>query len=190
MIEMGVIHGRFQVLHLKHMEYLLAAKMRCRTLYVGITHPDISAYPATSPLDKHGRTKADNPLTYIERYEMIHDALLDFGVKREEFEIIPFPVSNPELLLQYAPADAVYYMSICSAWDEEKYQILCSLGLNVEVLWRRTEEEKGITGSELRGLIAREKEWKKYVPRTVAGYLEENGIDQRIRQLYYTYGGR
>ena len=121
---------------------------------------------------------------------MIHDALLDFGVKREEFEIIPFPVSNPELLLQYAPADAVYYMSICSAWDEEKYQILCSLGLNVEVLWRRTEEEKGITGSELRGLIAREKEWKKYVPRTVAEYLEENGIDQRIRQLYYTYGGR
>ena len=147
MIEMGVIHGRFQVLHLKHMEYLLAAKMRCRTLYVGITHPDISAYPATSPLDEHGRTKADNPLTYIERYEMIHDALLDFGVKREEFEIIPFPVSNPELLLQYAPADAVYYMSICSAWDEEKYQILCSLGLNVEVLWRRTEEEKGNTGS-------------------------------------------
>ena len=73
---------------------------------------------------------------------------------------------------------------------EEKYQILCSLGLNVEVLWRRTEEEKGITGSELRGLIAREKEWKKYVPRTVAEYLEENGIDQRIRQLYYTYGGR
>ena len=42
----------------------------------------------------------------------------------------------------------------------------------------------------MRGLIAREKKKKKYVPRTVAEYLEENGIDQRIRQLYYTYGGR
>ena len=40
MVETGVIHGRFQVLHLKHMEYLLAAKMRCQTLYIGITHPD------------------------------------------------------------------------------------------------------------------------------------------------------
>ena len=29
MIETGVINGRFQVLHLKHMEYILAAKMRC-----------------------------------------------------------------------------------------------------------------------------------------------------------------
>ena len=120
MTETGVIHGRFQVLHLKHMEYFLAAKMRCRTLYVGITHPDISAYPATSPLDEHGITKTDNPLTYIERYEMIRDALLDFGVKREEFEIIPFPISSPEVLLQYTPADAVYYMSICSSWEEEK----------------------------------------------------------------------
>ena len=40
MIETGVIHGRFQVLHLKHMEYILAAKMRCRKLYIGITNPD------------------------------------------------------------------------------------------------------------------------------------------------------
>ena len=28
MIETGVVNGRFQVLHLKHMEYILAAKMR------------------------------------------------------------------------------------------------------------------------------------------------------------------
>ena len=46
----GVVHGRFQVLHLKQMEYILAAKMRCQTLYIGITHPDIAAYPATSCL--------------------------------------------------------------------------------------------------------------------------------------------
>lgn len=190
MTETGVIHGRFQVLHLKHMEYLLAAKMRCRTLYVGITHPDISAYPATSPLDEHGTTKTDNPLTYIERYEMIRDALLDFGVKREEFEIIPFPISSPDVLLQYTPADAAYYMSICSPWDEEKYQLLRSLDLNVEVLWRRTGEEKGITGTELRGMIARGEDWQQYTPKTAAEYLERNSIDQRIRQLYYTYGGK
>ena len=116
MTETGVVHGRFQVLHLKHMEYFLAAKMRCRVMYVGITHPDIGAYPATSPLDLHGTAKADNPLTYIERYEMIRDALLDFGVKRDEFEIIPFPVSRPQKLPEYVPADAVHYMSLCGEW--------------------------------------------------------------------------
>ena len=61
----GVVHGRFQVLHLKQMEYILAAKMRCQTLYIGITHPDISSYPAISALDEHGTTRLDNPLTYI-----------------------------------------------------------------------------------------------------------------------------
>ena len=42
MVEKGVVNARFQVLHLKHMEYLLAAKMRCQKLYIGITNPDPS----------------------------------------------------------------------------------------------------------------------------------------------------
>lgn len=183
----GVVHGRFQVLHLKHMEYILAAKMRCQTLYIGITHPDISAYPATSALDEHGVTRLDNPLTYIERYEMIRNAMLEFGVAKEEFEIIPFPVSCPDVLSQYAPPGAVNYMSICSAWDEERYHLLEALRMNVEVLWRREREEKGITGKEVRGMIARDEEWRQYVPKSVAEYLTGNGIDQRIRHLYYTY---
>lgn len=190
MTQTGVIHGRFQVLQLRHMEYLLAAKMRCAKLYVGITHPDISAYPATSPLDEHGITRTDNPLTYIERYEMIRDALLDFGVRREEFEIMPFPISNPDILLQYTPSDAVYYMNIYTPWDEEKYQILLSLNLNVEILRRRTDGDKGITGTELRGMIARGEDWQQYMPKTAAEYLQKNGIDLRIRHLYYTYGGK
>ena len=184
MIEMGVIHGRFQVLHLKHMEYLLAAKMRCRLLYVGITHPDIFACPAASPLDVHGTLVRDNPLAYIERYEMIRDSLLEFGVKREEFEIIPFPVDRPDVLAQYAPADAVYYMSICGEWDREKEKILSSLGLKTEILWERNAEEKGITGTELRALIAGDGSWRQYMPKAAAEYLTEHGLDERIKNLF------
>lgn len=185
MVERGVIHGRFQVLHLKHMEYLLAAKMRCKTLYIGITHPDIVSYPATSPQDIHGTIQRDNPLTYIERYEMIKNALLEFGVKREEFEIIPFPISRPEILMQYTPEDAVYYMSICGEWDRQKCEILKERGLNVEILWERHGEERGITGTELREMIAENRDWKQYVPKAAAEYMESHGIDERIRELYY-----
>lgn len=185
MVETGVIHGRFQILHLKHMEYLLAAKMRCKKLYIGITHSDIFSFAATSDLDIHGITKRDNPLTYFERFEIIKGALEDFGVRREEFEIIPFPVSHPELILQYSPKDAVYYMSICSAWDEERYEMLQKLGLETEVLWRKEPEEKGITGSEVRRLIAEEKEWQQYVPKTVSEYISKHEIEKRIRSLNY-----
>lgn len=184
MTERGVVHGRFQGLHLKHMEYLLAAKMRCRLLYVGITHPDIFACPDASPLDVHGTLVRDNPLAYIERYEMIRDSLLEFGVKREEFEIIPFPVDRPDVLAQYAPADAVYYMSICGEWDREKEKILSSLGLKTEILWERDAEEKGITGTELRALIAGDGSWRQYMPKAAAEYLTEHGLDERIKNLF------
>ena len=184
MTERGVVHGRFQGLHLKHMEYLLAAKMRCRLLYVGITHPDIFVCPAASPLDVHGTLVRDNPLAYIERYEMIRDSLLEFGVKREEFEIIPFPVDRPDVLAQYAPADAVYYMSICGEWDREKEKILSSLGLKTEILWERDAEEKGITGTELRALIAGDGSWRQYMPKAAAEYLTEHGLDERIKNLF------
>ena len=184
MTERGVVHGRFQGLHLKHMEYLLAAKMRCRLLYVGITHPDIFACPAASPLDVHGTLVRDNPLAYIERYEMIRDSLLEFGVKRDEFQIIPFPVDRPDVLAQYAPADAVYYMSICGEWDREKEKVLSSLGLKTEILWERDPEEKGITGTELRALIAGDGSWRQYMPKAAAEYLTEHGLDERIKNLF------
>lgn len=187
MVETGVVFGRFQVFHLKQMEYVLAAKMRCKKLYIGITHSDIVSFAATSPLDQHGTTRKDNPLTYLERLEMIQGALLAFGVKRKEFEIIPFPISQPDLILQYAPKDATYYMSICSEWDEEKYRILQSIGVRVEVLWRRDREESGITGTAIRRMIAEGGDWQQYVPKTVGEYITGHGIDQRIRQMHYLY---
>lgn len=188
MVENGVIFGRFQIFHLKHMENVLAAKMRCKKLYIGITHSDIAAFAATSSLDEHGVVRRDNPMTYFERFEMIEKALLDFGVRREEFEIIPFPISQPDLILQYAPKDATYYMSICSEWDEEQYQILCRLGLTVEILWKKTPETAGITGTQIRELIAENEEWRQHVPKTVSEYIEANEIDKRIKKLNYLFG--
>lgn len=188
MIETGVIFGRYQIFHLKHMEGVLAAKMCCNKLYIGITHPDIVAYAATSPLDVNGVTKRDNPLTYFERMEMIQGALRDFGVKRKEFEIVPFPISQPDLISQYAPKDATYYMSICTPWDEEKYRILQSQGLKTEILWRRNPEEMGVTGKTIRDLIrVNNSDWQQHVPRSVAEYIIGRGLDQRIRELNYFY---
>lgn len=175
MVDIGVVHGRFQILHLKHMEYLLAAKMRCKKLIIGITNPD----------GVYGRGHRDmaNPFTYYERLEMIHDALIDFGVKREEFEIIPFPIERPEVLLNYAPKDAVYYMSIVDEYEEEKLKITEGLDLKTEVLWRKSPETKGVTGAEVRKNIADGEEWRKLVPKTVYQYVISHDIDKRIKKM-------
>ena len=79
------------------------------------------------------------------------EVLKEFHVPESEYDILPFPINCPEYLLQYVPKDAVYYMGLCDEWDEEKYKILRSLGLKVEILWRKTPEEKGVTASWVRG---------------------------------------
>ena len=184
MVEKGVVFGRFQVLHNKHMEYLLAAKMRCKKLYIGITHQDIMMFAATSHLDVNGGTKRDNPMTYLERLEMIQKAVENFGIKKEDYEIVPFPITHPELILQYAPEDATYFMSIKDEWDEQKKQFLEQLGLKVEVLMNKKPEEAGISAAEIRKLMTEEKEWRQHVPIPVYEYIQNHEIDKRIRNLY------
>ena len=136
MTETGVVNARFQIPHLKHIEYVLAAKMRCRKLYIGITNPDPSCV-RESVNDEIRSTPEANPLTYLERFEMIKASMEEFGVPRSDYEIVPFPIHRPEYITQYTPADAVYYLGICDGWDEEKLKILKGLGLETEVLWRR-----------------------------------------------------
>jgi nicotinamide-nucleotide adenylyltransferase len=182
MVKVGVVNARFQVLHLKHMEYLLAAKMRCKKLYIGITNPDPS-YIRVSVNDENRSTKAGNPLTYFERYEMIRGAMKAFGVPESEYDIIPFPINRPEYITHYVPKDATHFIGICDAWDEEKYKIMVGLGLDVEVLWRRNREESGVTGTWVRSCIALDQEWAHLVPKPVYEYLTKNELDKRIKRL-------
>ena len=182
MVETGVVHGRFQVMHLKHMEYILAAKMRCSKLYIGLTNPD-RLHTRESVNDIKRSEPSANPLSYYERYQMIRGAMREFNVPENEYDIIPFPINCPEYLLQYAPKDAVYYMGMYDEWDEEKYKILRSLGLNIDILWHKTLEEKGITGSWVRSCIATDQEWAHLVPKSVYRYLTENGLDKKIKRL-------
>ena len=182
MDKIGVVHGRFQVFHLKHMEYILAAKMRCQKLYIGISNPDM-LHAKQTKFDNNRGTKAGNPLSYRERLEMIRGALNEFGVPEAQYEIIPFPISYPEYITQYAPKDAVYFMGLYDEWDKEKYKVLKELGLKVHVLWDKDVENKGITGAFVRHLIATDQEWAQYVPKSVYAYMTEHELDKRVKRL-------
>ena len=177
----GVIHGRFQLLHLGHMEYLLAGKARCRRLIVGVSNPDatVTRFSSASP---HRSQPSSNPLTYFERYEMLRGSLLEAGVPREEFDIVPFPVNCPELLFNYVPREAKFYMTLYDQWSLEKKALLESLGCDVEVMWRRTDAERLTSGTEVRTLIRAGEPWKHLVPPFVHAYIMEHGIDRRLQE--------
>lgn len=183
MDKVGVIHGGFQLLHNDHMKYLLAGKERCEHLIIGICNPEVNLTKYTDA-NPHRSKKSSNPLTYFERMECIKYSMIEAGVKQEEFDIVPFPINFPDKIFNYAPLDAKYYMTIYDEWGEEKLKSLQNdLKLNVEILWRVTLENKGISSSDVRKCIQEEKEWKQFVPKFVYHYIKEHSLDQRIKSF-------
>ncbi|MDR3567784.1 MAG: nicotinate-nucleotide adenylyltransferase [Syntrophobacteraceae bacterium] len=182
MTAIGVVHGRFQIFHLDHLKYVLAAGKRCRHLVVGITNPDptLTRVDAADP----GRSLPQaNPLTYFERYTVIREVLLDEGLGPAQFSIVPFPINIPELYGFYLPLEAVFYLTIYDDWGRRKLEMFTSLGLNTEVLWRRPGEQKGITATEIRERMAQGLEWEHLVPPAAASVMKKMGIPQRIANL-------
>ncbi len=178
----GVIHGRFQILHDDHMKYLMAGKELCSHLIVGITNPDptLAKYTETNP---HRNMTSSNPLTYYERYVMIRDALLEKGLTLSEFSIVPFPINFPELIKFYVPMNAVFFLSIYDEWGRRKKSILESLGLKVHVLWDVPLEKKGLSGYDIREAMIHDQLWEQHVPPSTEKLIKEWNIVARMKKL-------
>jgi nicotinamide mononucleotide adenylyltransferase len=182
MIETGVAHGRFQLFHLDHLKYVLAAKERCRHLVVGITNPD-PTLTEFDPADPHRSSEVDNPLTLYERYVMIRETLLDSGLNFREFSLVPFPINFPRLYRYYLPLEATFFLTIYDEWGEKKLAMFNSLGLKVEILWRKPKSEKGLTATALRRMMGLDQPWEHLVPQAVARLVKEMGLRERLSLL-------
>ncbi|MDQ7784648.1 MAG: hypothetical protein RDU20_17315 [Desulfomonilaceae bacterium] len=175
----GVIHGRFQPLHNDHLTYLLAGKVRCDHIIVGITNPD-PVLTEEDPADPERSDSAANPLTYYQRFVLVRDALVEAGVDHRDFSIVPFPVNRPELYGYYVPLDAVFFLTIYDDWGRRKRELFQSVGLHTEVMWERHIDLKGITGAEIRKRMAFSEPWEHLVPKSVASLLNEWNVPRLV----------
>lgn len=179
MFKLGAVCGRFQIFHNDHLQYVLAAKARCQRLIVGITSPDKSVNPLEA-VDPHRALDEANPCTYYERMKMVEAALLEAGVDRADFDIVPFPIGKPELMRFYIPVGTHLFVTILDEWGHCKTERLADYGYDVEVLWER--HDKAISSSMIRHEITEDGEWRRYVPGATHEFILSHGIDQRIKQ--------
>ncbi len=178
----GVIHGRFQVLHNDHMKYLMAGKGLCQHLVVGVTNPDpFLTKPENADTERNDPLA--NPLTYYERYVLINAALEENGVKPHEFSVVPFPINFPERYKYYVPMEAIFFLTIYDEWGKQKLSYFQEQGLKTHVLWEVPWEEKGISSSEIRDLMIKEKPWEHLAPRSVTRFMDEWGIPERLKEM-------
>ncbi len=189
MVETGVIHGRFQVLHNDHLRYILAGRARCRHLVVAITNPD----PVLTRKDSADPRRSDplqNPLTYFERYTLVRAAMSEAAVSYEHYSVVPLPINLPALYPHYVPMDAVFYLTIYDGWGRRKLEHFQGLRLKTEVLWWRAPENKGLCGTDIRRAMVLDAPWEHLVPPSVAKLLHRWNIPQRLRKLSgFTAGG-
>lgn len=182
LIDTGVIHGRFQVLHNDHLTYILAGRERCRRLVVGITNPD-PALTRPEPADPRRSHPLANPLTYWERYTLVRETLREAGVPDAELSVVPLPVNLPERLCHYVPLDATFFLTIYDDWGRRKLERFRGMGLRTEVLWERPPEEKGLSASDIRLWMVEGGPWRDLVPPAARRLLEEWDIPARLRGM-------
>lgn len=182
MSETGVIHGRFQVLHNDHLKYLMAGKIRCKHLVVGITNPDPSL-TRDNIADPHRSCPVANPLTYFERYVMIRSVLVEAGLPFSDFSVVPFPINLPELYRYYVPLEATFFLTIYDQWGRRKLEQFQALGLKTEILWRKSSHEKGLSGTEVRQRMVLGEAWEHLVPISVLDLMNAWKIPERLRKL-------
>ena len=180
--EIGVIHGRFQVLHLDHRRYLLAGAALCRHLVVGITNPE-PELPRAAPADPQRSLPRANPLTYFERYQLVRATLSEAGVPEGNFSIVPLPINLPERYRHYVPLDAVFLLSICDDWGRRKQDLFQEQGLRTHLLWEVPTEEKGLSADDIRHRMAVDQPWEHLVPPAVARLLTTWQIPRRLAAL-------
>jgi len=177
--DLGVIHGRFQVLHNDHLKYLLAGKEKCGHLVVGITNPDpmLTQKEASAP----GRDDpAANPLTYYERQLMVRAVFREQGIHPDTYSIVPFPVNFPDLYKYYVPLEAVFFLTIYDEWGKRKLRYFTDMGLATHVLWEVPPEKKGLSAADIRTRMLEKAPWTHLVPPAAARLLSEWHIAERL----------
>ena len=187
MVELGFIHGRFQLFHNDHLQYALLAKAKCKKLIVGITSPE-NATLIREDIDPHRSEAAANPFTYYERFQMIRLALLEAGLEREEFEIVPFPIERPEILYNYIPLNATSFFTIYDQWGYEKLHRLGQLGYGTYVLF--DDREKKMCSTEIRQKILSDTPWEDMVPPAIYRYIKEHCLDEKVKQILKSKVGK
>ena len=177
MMDLGMIHGRFQPFHNGHFDYLKRALRLASRLVIGITNPDPDSAIEVS-FDSHRQLGDANPFSYYLRLQMIQSSILaedELAARYRDIAIVPFPVTRPAHWKYYIPMYHVTQLvSVLEPWDEEKARLFRSQGFPVRTLRGR----RIASGTEIRELIrGGDSRWIDKVPigtrDTLVSWLEK-----------------
>ena len=161
---------RFQPMHLGHCKLLREALEQTQNLILVIYQSD--------------KTDFKNPLTGLEREELIREILGDEDVKKIEFVHMPyFKESKDRLDFILKNCDVNEKTLIVSGSSAVK-RIFEELGNEVKTPSDLLGKIPNISGSKIREMILRsDLGWKEFVPKEIISYLGELDIKTRLKEF-------
>lgn len=177
-VKIGSVHGRFQPFHNGHLDYVLQAFDRAEFVWIGLTQ----IFRPRADTEGASRDKlVSNPLSFLDRSELVEAALIGSGVRRDRFRVTPFPIERPETLEEFIPSQCVCFTTRVNEWNDEKVMRLNAQGFPTEILATSQPDNMRVnSGTEIRRLIrAGDPTWARFVPEPVAEI-----IDARLRHRF------
>ncbi|MBU0727071.1 nicotinamide-nucleotide adenylyltransferase [Patescibacteria group bacterium] len=159
----GFYTGRFQPFHLGHLSAIKQALSVVDFLYIGIGSAQYS----------HEEL---HPFTADERIEMITQVLKENGIKKDT-EIIPIPDIHDNTAWPGHVQNLVPPFDIVFVGDDGIVKELFEKHTDIPV--KIVKKEVDICATDIRSMMIKGGDWKKYLPISVANYLERiDGIDR------------
>lgn len=169
MMRVACVTGRFQPVHVQHVDLFWRALDDADRLIVAITNPTVDSY-AQEDQTLHRNRQDANPFDVAFRTELVEAALDDAGI-RDVTTIVTFDIFAPDTWARIVPLDVTQVVRVYSPWEHEKVVRFRAAGYPVKELVG--DNDNKITASTIRAsLFGGQDDWRESVTPSVARLLE------------------
>ncbi len=160
----GLMMGRFQPFHLGHLDLVKQILSECDEVVIAITSSQFNY------LEK-------DPFTSSERIEMIHQALKEAEVDLSKCFIIP--IENQFNIVTWASYLKSILPQFNKVYSGNEYVSMLLADAGVQVIAPKFLDRDRYNATNIRNLIAEDKDWQNFVPSAVANVIKKiNGVNR------------
>ena len=128
---------------------------------IGVTNAD-AAELRRHPASPHRHLTTANPFSFEQRRQLIDAALAAAGVAAARYEILPFPLDEPERWPAIVPPGTPQLVRVFSDWEREKVRRFAAAGYAPRVL--TGDAATRVSGSDIRRAMQAWQPWQQWVP--------------------------